>query len=764
MSVTIENNLITLSTKNSSYQMKADEYGVLIHTWYGSKTTDDMSKLLIYPDVGFAGSIHDAGNDRTYSMDTRPQELPVEGNGDYRTPGLVIRHPNGSRSLDLRFEKAKLLDQKKPLVSLPYVYPIENPNADQPGYTAGNGQQISEDFKQNLQEWNGNEQAVDIYLKDRFADIQVILHFGIFENENIITRSVEVINHTEGEIVLEKISPATLDFAWGDLDWIHFHGRHNHERQMERKELTHGVSTIGSRRGMSSHQQNPGLILTEPMSDESHGNAWGALLMYSGSFLGEVEKDQLDQTRLVLGLHPDQFEWHLASGQSFQSPEAILSFSDQGLNQLSQQYHSIINRNVIRKQWQNVRRPLLVNNWEATYFNFTHEDILQIAKQAKELGVEMMVLDDGWFGKRDSDLSGLGDWHVNEQKLQGSLKHLIDEIHCMDMKFGLWVEPEMISEDSDLYKTHPEWVIRIENRDPIRSRYQYVLDLANPAVVDYLYNTLEKLFIENPVDYVKWDYNRSISDWYTSSLPANRQKEMGHRYILGLYSLLERLIERFPHILFEGCAGGGGRFDAGMLYYTPQIWCSDDTDAYERCFIQHGTSFFYPASTIGSHISAVPNHQTGRITSLWTRGIVSMAGTSGYELDFSLLEDYEKKEAAFLSQHYKELQSLIFKGTQYRLSDPAKENKSFWSFVSPDKKTVLVQGVIFRTRPNQLQERVLLQGLMPDRYYVLVSENGKTMKKPRRFLGSTLMKAGLVLEPSSGDNQGQEYILQMDLE
>lgn len=746
MSVTIENNLITIDTRDSSYQMKADEYGVLLHTWYGPKTRDDMSELLRYPDVGFSGSIHDAGNDRTYSLDTRVQELPVEGNGDYRTAALVIRHPDGSRSLDLRFEKAIPLYQKKPLEHLPYVF------QDQDGL-------------QNPEpEAALPPQAVDVYLKDRFADIQVILHFSIFEAENVITRSVEVINNTEDEIVIEKIAPASLDFTAGDFDWIHFHGRHNHEREMERKDLVHGLSAIGSSRGMSSHQQNPGLILAEKNTDEKHGKAWGALLMYSGSFLGEIEKDQLEQTRLVLGMNPGQFEWHLAAGQSFQSPEAILSFSGKGLNTLSQQYHALINQHVIKKQWQKQHRPLLINNWEATYFNFTHEDILSIAREAKKIGVEMMVLDDGWFGKRDSDLSSLGDWQVNEEKLQGSLKHLIDEVHGMDMKFGLWIEPEMVSEDSRLFKEHPEWVIRIENRDPIRSRYQYVLDLANPKVVDYLYDTFEALFKSNPVDYIKWDFNRSICDWHTPSLPAGRQKEMGHRYILGLYDLLNRLTTRFPEVLLEGCAGGGGRFDAGMLFYTPQIWCSDDTDAYERCFIQHGTSFFYPASTIGSHVSAIPNHQTGRITSLWTRGIVSMAGTSGFELNLDLLDENEKEEAAFLCGRYKLLQPLIFGGSQYRLTDPFKENLCFWSFVSPDRKNVLVQGVVFRTRPNQIGSRICLQGLDPDKRYTLVSENGKAMKQPKTFFGSTLMNAGLLLEPTSGDNQGQEYFLRMEEE
>lgn len=404
-----------------------------------------------------------------------------------------------------------------------------------------------------------------------------------------------------------------------------------------------------------------------------------------------------------------------------------------------------------RGQYQLSSRPVLINNWEATYFDFNEEKIEKIARQAAKLGIDMMVLDDGWFGKRDSDTSGLGDWFVNEEKIRGGLNTLVDKINDMGMKFGLWFEPEMVSEDSELYRNHPEWVIRIPERNPTRSRFQLVLDMANPEVIEYLYQAISKILRENHIEYVKWDMNRSICDWYTKTLPNSRQKEMPHRYVLGLYELLERLTGEFPHILFEGCSGGGGRFDAGMLYYCLQIWCSDDTDAHERTFIQYGTSFFYPISAVGSHVSAVPNHQTGRSTSIETRGIVAMAGSFGYELDLNILSEEEKQEVAKQIKAYKEYQPLIHNGFYYRLSNPYKENMAVWEFVSQDKKEVLVQGVIFRAKPNTLRSRIRLAGLEEGMYEVLGT--GEV------YTGKALMTGGILLPKVSGDDVSFEFYL-----
>ena len=475
--------------------------------------------------------------------------------------------------------------------------------------------------------------------------------------------------------------------------------------------------------------------------------------MYSGGFQAQVEKDQLEQIRLVMGIHPDTFEWTLEAGEAFYTPEVILSCSTTGFAKLSQNFHHIIRNHVCRGTYQLSSRPVLINNWEATYFDFNEEKILNIARQASKLGIDMMVLDDGWFGKRDDDCSGLGDWFVNEKKLNGGLKALVEKINAMGMKFGLWFEPEMVSEDSDLYRNHPDWAIQIPGRKPMRSRYQLVLDMSNPEVVDYLYGVMSAILRENHIEYVKWDMNRSISDWYTATLSRGRQMEMPHRYVLGLYELLEKLTSEFPDVLFEGCSGGGGRFDAGMMYYCPQIWCSDDTDAHERTFIQYGTSFFYPTSTVGSHVSAVPNHQTGRITSIETRGVVAMAGSFGYELDLNQLSEEEKTVVAKQVTHYKEYQSLIYNGDYYRLANPFEDGMSAWSWISEDKKIILVQGVLFRAKPNVLRKTLRLMGLEAKKNYKIAGTE-------EVYTGVALMSGGVLLQRAVGDDVSFEIVLE----
>lgn len=454
-----------------------------------------------------------------------------------------------------------------------------------------------------------------------------------------------------------------------------------------------------------------------------------------------------------MGINPDTFSWMLDKGECFRAPEVILSCSEHGMGELSHRFHHVIRNHVCRGKYKLSRRPVLINNWEATYFTFDEEKIERIAKQASELGIDMMVLDDGWFGKRDSDTSGLGDWFVNETKLQGGLCRLVERINRMGMKFGIWFEPEMVSEDSELYRKHPEWAIRIPGRKPMRSRYQLVLDMSNPEVTEYLYQVISKILKENHIEYVKWDMNRHISDWYTATLPGSRQMEMPHRYVLGLYELLERLTGEFQDVLFEGCSGGGGRFDAGMLYYCPQIWCSDDTDAHERTFIQYGTSFFYPISTVGSHVSAVPNHQTGRTTSLQTRGTVAMAGSFGYELDLNTLSPEEKEEVSRQVRTYKEYQELIYNGFYYRLSDPFTENLSAWEFVSEGQTKVLVQGVVFRAASNTLRQRIRLTGLKKNAKY-------RNSQDGRIYTAKALMSGGLLLPEIKGDDRSFEIYLE----
>lgn len=724
MAITVKDKIFNLETENTLYQMKVDRFGVLNHLWYGEKTDYCMDYLLDYPDAGFSGNIYEAENERTYSLNTLPQEYSTSGVGDFRISAISVTHEDGSNALDLRVREYQIKKGKYEIPGLPAVYAKED-----------------------------EAETLEITLKDTATEAEVILKYGVFEKEDVITRSVVVKNSGKTPIVINKVHSMCLDIPYGDWEWMHFYGRHTMERQAERVPVLHGISESSSSRGTSSHHQNPAVLLCEKDCTETNGHCIGAALMYSGGFQAQVEKDQLEQVRLVMGIHPDTFEWTLEAGEAFYTPEVILSCSTTGFAKLSQNFHHIIRNHVCRGTYQLSSRPVLINNWEATYFDFNEEKILNIARQASKLGIDMMVLDDGWFGKRDDDCSGLGDWFVNEKKLNGGLKALVEKINAMGMKFGLWFEPEMVSEDSDLYRNHPDWAIQIPGRKPMRSRYQLVLDMSNPEVVDYLYGVMSAILRENHIEYVKWDMNRSISDWYTATLSRGRQMEMPHRYVLGLYELLEKLTSEFPDVLFEGCSGGGGRFDAGMMYYCPQIWCSDDTDAHERTFIQYGTSFFYPTSTVGSHVSAVPNHQTGRITSIETRGVVAMAGSFGYELDLNQLSEKEKTVVAKQVTHYKEYQSLIYNGDYYRLANPFEDGMSAWSWISEDKKTILVQGVLFRAKPNVLRKTLRLMGLEAKKNYKIAGTE-------EVYTGVALMSGGVLLQRAVGDDVSFEIVLE----
>ena len=707
--------LFQLITDNTEYQMKADKYGVLKHLWYGEKTGCDMEYLQSYPDVGFSGNIYDAGNDRTYSLDTLPLEYACDGVGDYRVTGAAAVHSDGSCALDLRYKGYRISKGKYSIKGLPAVY------AD-----------VSE------------SETLEIVLKDKYSDIEVTLRYGVLPKLDIITRCVSVANNTNEPVILTKAASLCLDIPHGEWEWVHFHGRHAMERLTERMPLCHGIQESSSTRGTSSHHQNPTVLLCSPDCTETSGSCIGAALMYSGSFQTKIQLDQMEQVRLVMGINPELFRWELKPSEVFDTPEVIMSYSSNGMEKLSHNFHKVIREHVCRGKYKLAERPVLINNWEATYFDFNEEKILKIAEQAASLGVDMLVLDDGWFGKRDDDCSGLGDWFVSEEKLNGGLGKLAEKIISLGMKFGLWFEPEMVSEDSDLYRSHPDWAIKIPSRNPVRSRYQLVLDMINPEVRDYLFGAISDILKNADISYIKWDMNRSICDWYTPCLSAENQGEMPHRYVLGLYELLERLTTAFPDVLFEGCSGGGGRFDAGMLYYCPQIWCSDDTDAFERTKIQYGTSFFYPVSAIGSHVSAVPNHQTGRITPIETRAVTAMAGSFGYELDLNTLSHDEKQEVKEQIVRFKKDGPLIHNGLYYRLSDSLNDKYAMWGFVSEDKKEVLVHGVIFRTEPNRTQYLVKLRGLLPDTNYRL-AENGEVYK------GSALMNGGILLPKSWGD-------------
>lgn len=715
ISVNEKEKFFSVKTANTEYQMKVDEFGVLKHIWYGEITNKNMEYLLDYPNVGFSGSICEAGTRQTYSLDTLPQEYSCEGTGDYRISSLSVLNKDGDSSVDLRFKGWEVKKGKYSIPGLPASYD------------------------------NSNEaETLEITLEDKVSKIEVVLKYGVFENTDIITRSAVITNKGDNSVYLKNASSVCLDIPFGNWQWVHFQGRHAMERQFERASLIHGVQESSSNRGASSHQQNPAIVLCSADCTEISGSCIGAMLMYSGSFKARVQLDQLDQVRMVMGINPEMFKWNLKAGESFYTPEAFLSFSSQGFEKLSHCFHKFIRNNVCRGKYKLESRPVLINNWEATYFDFNEEILYNIAKQASELGVDMFVLDDGWFGQRNGETAGLGDWFVNEEKLSGSLKKFVDKVKAMGMKFGLWFEPEMVSEDSDLYRNHPDWAIKIPDRAPVRSRCQLVLDMSRKDVQDYIYEAVSNVLKSADISYVKWDMNRSISDWFSYGLNSENMGEMPHRYVLGVYSLLERLTSSFPDVLFEGCCGGGGRFDAGMLYYCPQIWCSDDTDAYERTKIQYGTSFFYPISAVGSHVSTVPNHQTGRITPIETRAVTAMAGSFGYELDLNTLSSEEKESVKNQIKRFKEYQPLIHNGEYYRLSNPMKDEYAAWEFVSEDKSEALIHGMVFFTKPNFVRYLIKPRGLDENAEYVI--NNGSEI-----YTGKALMSGGVLVPKTSGD-------------
>lgn len=693
--------IFTLHTKHSTYQMQVDSLGYLLHLYYGAKNNSSMEYVLTYADRGFSGNPYAAGADRTYSLDALPQEFPTLGTGDYRNIALDIKNSRGIESTNLLYKKHEIRKGKYALPGLPAVWADE-----------------------------AEAQTLEIVLADENAGMEVHLLYGILEEADVITRSAVIRNIGTETVTIEKAAAACLDFVSGNYDVIRFYGKHAFERNVERTVLGHGTIAFGSRRGTSSHQYNPAVILTEQGTTEEAGNCYGMLVVYSGNFFCEAERDQYNQTRLLMGLNDELFSYPLAAGDTFTVPEVILSYSQNGLSALSQQYHNCIRNHVCRSKYVHMSRPVLINSWEAAYFDFTGETIVNLAKEAASLGIDMVVMDDGWFGKRDDDNSSLGDWYVNEKKLGGSLSELIRRVHEQGVKFGIWIEPEMVNEDSDLYRAHPDWAIQIPGRKPIRSRNQLLLDFSRKEVRDQVFEQICAVLDQGGIDYVKWDMNRSMADVYAGNLTYD--------YVLGVYDFMERLTSRYPDMLLEGCSGGGGRFDAGMLYYSPQIWCSDNTDAINRTRIQYGTSFFYPVSAMGAHVSAVPNHQTGRVTSFHTRGVTAMAGTFGYELNPALLSDEEKQQIREQIASYKKYERLINEGTYWRLSDPIHDEIAAWMSVSKEQDRALVSVVRLMAEANQAAVYVRLRGLKPEAVY-LEEYSGK------QYSGAALMHTGIVL-------------------
>ena len=718
-----QNNVFTLHTKHTTYQMKADQYRVLLHSYYGPRVQDgDLSYLIQYADRGASPNPNEAGHRRDYSLDTLPQEYSTCGVGDYRLPSIEFEPEDGSRLADLRYVNCQLLPGKYSLEGLPAFW------GDQ-----------------------GWETLV-IRLEDAAARMAVELYYGVLEERDLITRAVRVINQGEAPVRLYRCASLCLDFQRGDLDFITFDGCHAQERNLHRTPLRHGVQSVESVRGTSSHHHNPFVMLCDREANEDYGLCYGAALLYSGNFLAAAERTHLEHNRLIMGINPYHFCWKLEPGEAFTAPEAAMVCSPSGFGEMSRQFHRAIRENLIHDPFQGKRRPVLINNWEATEFTFDAQKLVDIAGAAAPLGMELFVMDDGWFGKRDSDRSGLGDWFVNEEKLPGGLGALVPKIKEMGLSFGIWVEPEMISEDSELYRAHPDWAFGVPGRPHTRGRSQLTLDFSRKDVRDHIYGAIKTVLDSGDISYVKWDMNRSISDVWSAALPADRQGEVFHRYTLGVYEMLDQMRQDYPGLLIEGCTGGGGRFDAGMLYYTPQIWCSDNTDAVDRLGIQYGTSFCYPVSAMGAHASAVPNAQTGRQVSMETRGVVAMSGTFGYEMDLSQTTQEEREviqtQVAFFKEHY----DLIQKGDYYRLTDPFQYGPyTAWEHVSPDKREALVSLVSGPARSSEPFRILRLKGLDPALRYRV---NGEGC-----WPGDLLMEAGWPLPLFRDDYQPMQLYL-----
>ncbi len=710
----------TLETQKTTYQMKIDPFGFLLHTYYGRKAEGDASWVLTYADRGFSGNPYEAGSDRTYSMDTLPQEYPVNGTGDFRSPALIVRDCEGTFGCDLRYVSHSIEEGKYALAGLPAAY------AD-----------------------TEKAQTLRIFLRDDRLELEAELLYGVIPSCDVITRAAVITNCGEAEVTVEKAQSAVLDLLHGEFDLVTFYGRHAMERNTQRQRLGHGEFNIGSRRGASSHQYNPLMNLAEPHTTETAGDAYAMEFVYSGGFRGEAGVDQLGQTRLQMGVMDEGFSYPLGQGESFTAPEVLLSFSAEGLGRLSRNLHDCIREHIVRGRFKTGVRPILLNSWEASYFDFTGESLLKLAQQAKELDMDMLVMDDGWFGGRCDDNRALGDWTVNEEKLGCTLGELVRKVQDLGLKFGIWFEPEMVNEDSELYRAHPDWAMVIDGKKPVRSRNQLLLDFSRKEVVDGIFAQTCAVLDQADISYLKWDFNRSIADVYSHANTS--QGKVLYDYVLGLYDFLERLTARYPDMMIEGCCGGGGRFDAGMLYYTPQIWCSDNTDAIDRLRIQYGTSFGYPCSAVGSHVSVCPNEQNGRITPLETRGHVAMGGTFGYEMDPAKLPAEEKEAIRTQVARFRQLAPLVMQGDYYRLSDPFADEVCAWEILAKDGSELLLTAVMLEVHGNMTPHYVRLQGLEDTAVYE--DEAG------HRYPGAVLKQVGLPLPMEMGAYHSYQYLL-----
>ncbi|RIX50781.1 alpha-galactosidase [Paenibacillus nanensis] len=704
-----ENSVFHLQSGNTSYVIGITKQGYLAHYYWGAKIRGNRFEELLELKSRASFSPSTDLAQLELSLDTLPQEYPTYGGSDFRSPALHVQQPNGSTVTELVYDSHRIAPGKPALEGLPAVYTESEDEAE----------------------------TLEITLKDSVCGLSVILSYTVFRDSDAIARSARLVNEGNSELQVQRALSVSLDMSDDRYELLQLSGSWTRERHIHKRKLVPGMQSVESRRGSSSHMQNPFIALLAEGATEQHGEVYGVSLVYSGGFTAGVEVDQFHSARLFAGINPFDFSWRLEPGQAFQTPEAIMMYSNQGLGGMSRGYHDLYRSRLCRGVFRDQVRPILVNNWEATYFNFNADKIEAIARTGQELGIELFVLDDGWFGKRDSDNCSLGDWFVDRRKLPNGLEDLVQRVKHLGMQFGLWFEPEMISPDSELYRSHPDWCLHVEGRRRTQARQQLILDMSRQDVQDYIVQSLTDILSSAPITYVKWDMNRNMTEIGSALLPADRQRETAHRYMLGLYAVLERITTAFPHILFESCSGGGGRFDPGMLYYMPQTWTSDNTDAVSRLKIQYGTSIVYPVSSMGAHVSAVPNHQVGRVTSLETRGNVALSGNFGYELDLTKFSDEEKTVVKDQIALYKQIRHLVQFGDFYRLLSPFEGNDTAWMFVSKAKDEAFVVYVSVLQEPYPPLGRFKLQGLDPDKNYRLEGEDGAS------YGGDELMYAGL---------------------
>lgn len=714
-----------LDTKNTSYIMSVSDAGHLLHLYYGEKIGDDDIRPLFTQEVrtGFCPMPHDCSG--RYSLNTLPQEFSSDGVGDYRYTSICVVNGDGSYAYEGRYESHRIYDGKYTLEGLPSLFANQNENV----------------------------QTLEIDLKDRVTGVCVTLLYGVYEDKNIITRAAIVKNEGQAAVKLRRIMSLNLDFRRDGFDFIHFYGHAYLERMTERCHVSHAACEIGSVKGTPSHEHNPAVILCDENATEDYGECYGAALMYTGNFVCNAKQDQFCQTRFVMGINPEKFEFILDCGGKFTAPEVVLSYSSCGFAKMTHQFHDVFRENACKSKFMKERRPVLINNWEATRFDFTGEKIVSIAREGKKLGADLFVLDDGWFGSRNNDRAGLGDWTVNREKMGGELSDFIKRVNDEGLMFGLWFEPEMINEDSELYRAHPEWAMKIPGRDPALCRNQLVLDITRKDVKEYIIKAVNDILDSNHIEYVKWDFNRYLTDVYSALSDKEHQGEIFHRFVLSFYELLDGIILTHPDILFEGCSGGGSRFDGGMLCYHPQIWCSDQTDAVLRTKIQYGTSFAYPVSSMGAHVSACPSKNTKRNVSFKTRAVVAMSGTFGYELDTTKLTDEEKAECAQYTAQFKQHYDLITFGDYYRLTDPFKNQRlCIWEHAAKDKSECLITAVTYEAFTQAHTAYIKPRGLDSETVYEICGTDIK-------MSGKTLMNTGFPMKLSIGQYESCQFYL-----